>query len=144
MTDPAVTSNIELVERFWAALARRDFDAVGAFMADDGHYVDVPVKDIEPGAYGPAETAARLRLGLEPLHAYELHDGPIVASGQFVITEHAETWEFEPGMSVTLPFTSVMEIRDEKVVRWWDYLDLATLMNAAPPWWVEHIAAGYK
>ena len=81
-----------LVRELWAALARRDFEAVGSFMADDGHYVDVPVKDVEPGATGPAQTAARLRLGLGPLHAYDLHDGPIVASGGYVVTEHAETW----------------------------------------------------
>ena len=33
------------------------------------------------------------------------------------------------------------EIRDGKLVRWWDYWDLGTLMNAAPAWWVEHIMA---
>lgn len=144
MTDPAVASDIELVERFWAALGRRDFEAVGALMADDGHYVDVPVKDLDPGAYGPAETTARLRLGIEPLHDYELHDGSIVAAGGFVVTEHAETWTWEPGASVTLPFASVMEVREGRVQRWWDYFDLSTLMNAAPAWWVEHIAEGYK
>ena len=30
-------------------------------------------------------------------------------------------------------------VRDGKLVRWWDYWDLATLMNSAPAWWVEHI-----
>ena len=39
---------------------------------------------------------------------------------------------------------TVMEVRDGKVHRWWDYFDLSTLMNAAPAWWVEHIAKGYK
>ena len=141
---PDTTADVELVTRFWAALAARDFDAVGAFMAPDGHYVDVPVKDVEPGAFGPAETAARLRLGLAPLHGYELHDGSIVASGSMVVTEHAETWTWEPGVTVTLPFASVMELRDGKVARWWDYFDLNTLMGAAPAWWLEHVAAGYK
>jgi len=137
-------ANIRLVRQFWAALGRRDFAAVGAFMADDGHYIDVPVIGIEDGAFGPAETEARLTLGIAPLQAYELHDGPIVAMGDFVFTEHAETWTWDDTASVRLPFTSVQEIRDSKVQRWWDYLDLSTLMNAAPPWWVEHIAGGYK
>lgn len=140
MTD----ANIALVTDFWAALARRDFDAVGAFMAPQGHYVDVPVIGIDEGAVGPAATAARLRLGIEPLAGYELHDGPIVASGNYVITEHAETWTWDDTASVRLPFTSVMEVEDGMVTRWWDYLDLSTLMNAAPAWWVEHIAAGYQ
>ena len=147
MTDTSpetVSANVALVTEFWAALGRRDFEAVGAFMADDGHYVDVPVIGIDEGAYGPAETTARLALGIAPLQAYEVHDGPIVASGDMVITEHSETWTWDDDHSVTLPFTSVMEVRDGKVSRWWDYLDLSTLMNAAPPWWVEHIAPGYK
>jgi len=136
--------NIALVESFWSALGRRDFVSVGEFMAPDGHYVDVPVLGIDDGAHGPAETEARVRLGLEPLHGYELHDGPIVASGGFVVTEHSETWTWEPELSVRLPFTSVLEIHGGQVARWWDYFDLQTLMNAAPAWWVEHIAAGYK
>ncbi|HEX8802951.1 MAG TPA: limonene-1,2-epoxide hydrolase family protein, partial [Acidimicrobiales bacterium] len=121
----------------------RDFDAVGAHMAPDGHYVDVPVRDVDPGARGPEQTAARLRLGLGPLHAYELHDGPIVAAGGHVVTEHSETWTWEPGVSVTLPFASVMDVAGGKVTRWWDYFDLTTLMGAAPQWWLDHIAAGY-
>lgn len=138
------SENVQLATDFWAALGRRDFAAVGAFMAPDGHYVDVPVIGVDDGAFGPDETEARLRLGIEPLQGYELHDGPIVASGDLVVTEHAETWIWDDDHTVRLPFTSVQEVRDGKVVRWWDYLDLSTLMNAAPPWWVEHIAAGYK
>ena len=42
----------------------------------------------------------------------------------------------------SLPFVSMMQARDGKLVRWWDYWDLATLMNNAPGWWVEHIMAG--
>ncbi|HEX6421279.1 MAG TPA: limonene-1,2-epoxide hydrolase family protein [Acidimicrobiales bacterium] len=140
----ADAANVELVRGFWRALARRDFDAVGAHMAPDGHYVDVAVKDVDPGARGPEETAARLRLGLGPLHGYELHAGPIVASAGYVVTEHSETWTWEPGVSVTLPFTSVMQVAGGKVDRWWDYFDLATLTNAAPGWWLEHIAVGYR
>jgi limonene-1,2-epoxide hydrolase len=136
--------NVELVERFWEALRRRDFAAVGALMSERGHYVDVPVLGVEEGAYGPAETEARLRLGLEQLAGYVLHDGPIVASGDMVVTEHSEEWTWASGEHVRLPFTSVMEVRDGKVDRWWDYFDLSTLMNAAPAAWIESIAGGYK
>jgi len=143
--DPAVTAaNVALVEQFWDALGRRDFAAVGAFMAPEGHYVDVPIMELDPGAFGPAETEARLRLGLEPLLNYELHPGPIVASGSYVITEHAETWTWEEGASILLRFTSVQEVHDGAVTRWWDYLDFTALMAAAPAWWLEHIAPGYK
>jgi limonene-1,2-epoxide hydrolase len=142
MSDPQ--SNTELVLGFWDALRRRDFAEVGSYMSERGHYVDVPVIGVDEGAYGPAETEARLRLGLEPLAGYVLEDGNIAASGDMVITEHAETWTWQTGESVRLPFTSVMEVRDGKVDRWWDYFDLSTLMNAAPAAWVESIAGGYK
>jgi len=142
VSDPQ--SNTELVLLFWDALRRRDFAAVGSYMSERGHYVDVPVIGIDEGAYGPAETEARLRIGLEPLADYVLDDGPIVASGDMVVTEHAEEWTWATGEHVRLPFTSVMEVRDGKVDRWWDYFDLSTLMNAAPAAWVESIAGGYK
>ena len=142
MSDPR--SNTELVRLFWDALRRRDFAEVGSYMSERGHYVDVPVLGVDEGAYGPAETEARLRLGLEPLTGYVLEDGPIVASGDMVVTEHGEEWTWATGEHVRLPFTSVMEVRNGKVDRWWDYLDLATLLNAAPAWWHDHIAPGYK
>jgi len=144
VTDEATAANIALVEAFWEALGRRDFDAVGAFMSERGHYVDVPVLDADEGAFGPAETAARLRLGLQPLENYVLHDGTITASGNRVITEHEESWYWHTGETTTLRFCSVMEVSHGKVDRWWDYFDLAAIMNAAPAWWVEQIMVGYK
>lgn len=136
--------NRAVVERLWEVLGRRDFAAAGACMSESGHYVDVPVLGLDEGAFGPTETEARLRLGIEPLAAYELHPGPITADGDSVITEHAETWTWTTGESVKLRFASVMEVRDGKVDRWWDYFDLATLTNAAPQAWLAHIAPGYK
>jgi limonene-1,2-epoxide hydrolase len=141
MTD--APSNAELIESFWADLFRRDFDAVGAWFTPDGHYTDVPAP--EEGAFGPAEVAARLRLGLEPLARYEHVPGwRIIAQGDVVMTEHVERWTWDSGETVDLPFVSVHELRDGKIVRWWDYWDLGTLMNAAPASWVEHIMVGYK
>ena len=55
-----------------------------------------------------------------------------------------ETWTWDDEHSHTLRFTSVMEVRDGKVDRWWDYLDFGGLFAAAPSWWVDHIAPGYK
>jgi limonene-1,2-epoxide hydrolase len=134
--------NRALVEDFWRALAARDFDACGDFFTADGHYTDVPAP--EEGARGPAAIAARLELGLGPLERYVLRDGSIVADGDMVITEHEEEWYWGTGEQVVLPFVSVMEVRDGKLTRWWDYWDMQTLMNAAPEWWVEHIMQGYQ
>ena len=37
--------NKALIERFWGDLGRRDFEAVGAYFAPDGHYTDVPAPE---------------------------------------------------------------------------------------------------
>jgi limonene-1,2-epoxide hydrolase len=81
--------------------------------------------------------------GLERIAGYEHHLRLMVAEGDTVITEHAETWRWHSGEEVTLPFVSVHELRDGTIMRWWDYWDMQTLMNAAPAWWVEHIMQGY-
>lgn len=135
--------NTELIEAFWADLFARDFDAVASRFSSDGNYRDVPAP--EEGAFGPAEVAARLRLGLAPLARYEHVPGwRIVAQGNTVVTEHVERWTWDSGETVELPFVSVHELDGDRITRWWDYWDLGTLMNAAPASWVEHIMVGYK
>jgi ketosteroid isomerase-like protein len=132
-------TNRELVEKMWVDLyTHRDYDAVGAAFADDGEYTDVasPADDV---ARGPAQIAARLKLGLEPLSSASHDIRLIIAEGDTVVTEHVEHWEWPTGERLSNPFVSVHEVRAGKFVRWWDYWDLATMMNAAPAWWIEHI-----
>ena len=142
MTDMPADTNRARVEDFWRALYDRDFDRVATFFTDESEYTDVasPPEDV---AYGPAQIVARLRLGLERLAGYEHDLRLVVAEGDTVVTEHAETWRWHTGEEVTLPFVSVQELRDGMILRWWDYWDLQTLLGAAPAWWVEHIAQGY-
>jgi ketosteroid isomerase-like protein len=134
--------NKAIIERFWEDLGRRDFDAVAGYFVEDSHYTDVPAP--EDGAMGPAAIVARLRLGIEPLDRYEPLPGKMVAEGDTVILEHSEAWYWASGEHVVLPFVSVFELRAGSIVRWWDYWDLGTLMNAAPQWWLDHIMQGYQ
>jgi ketosteroid isomerase-like protein len=138
-----LASNREIVDAFWEALYRRDYEAVGAFFTDDGEYTDVcsPADDV---ARGPAQVAARLKLGFEKLSGISHTVRLIAVDGDTVVTEHGEHWEWPTGEKVTLPFVSIQELRHGKIVRWHDYWDMATLMNAAPQWWVEHIMQGYQ
>jgi len=136
-------ANKERVRRFWSALYDRDWDAVAGFFAEDSEYTDVPTPP-EDVARGPDQVVARLRLGLASLSGYEHHLRLMVGEGDTVVTEHAETWHWHTGEEVTLPFVSVQELDGGSIVRWWDYWDLSTLMNSAPAWWIEDIAAGYS
>jgi limonene-1,2-epoxide hydrolase len=138
----SMADNRAVVEAFWEALYARDWDRIGTFFTDDARYTDVPSPP-DDIAVGPAQIVARLRLGIEPISSYDHHLELMVAEGDAVVTEHAETWRWHTGEEVTLPFVSVQQLRDGKIVRWFDYWDMQTLMNAAPAWWVEHILQGY-
>jgi limonene-1,2-epoxide hydrolase len=142
-TDADTSANVAVVRAFWAALYERDWEAIASFFADDAAYTDVPSPE-DDIAIGPQQIVARLRLGIEPISAYEHSLRLMVADGDAVVTEHAETWHWHTGESVTLPFVSVQELRDGKIVRWYDYWDLQTLLGAAPAWWIEHIMVGWK
>jgi limonene-1,2-epoxide hydrolase len=130
--------HVALIEKFWTTLyVDRDLDAVGAMFAEDGFYEDVPVDD--GGATGPRQIAARLRIGFAPVKSFDHVIHRIVVDGDTVVTEHAETWNFDDEVSVTLPFVSVQEIRDGKLTLWRDYSNINTLLDSAPAWWIEHI-----
>jgi limonene-1,2-epoxide hydrolase len=130
--------NKSLVASFWQTLYTRDWEAIAAFFAPDGHYEDVPAPD--PGATGPANVVKRLKIGLEPIERYEHELVRMVADGDTVVTEHAETWHWHTGESVRLPFVSIHVIADGKITLWRDYWDLQTLMSGAPAWWIERLA----
>ena len=132
------TSNRRLIEGFWKDLYARDFDAVGAYFADDSLYEDVPAPDA--GAVGPENVVKRLRIGLEPIERYEHHLHRMVADGSTVVTEHTEDWHFHTGEVVSLPFVSIHVIEAGKIKLWRDYWDLNTLMSGAPQWWIERLA----
>ena len=57
------------------------------------------------------------------------------------MTEHAETWHWPTGETVTLPFVSVQRVVGDHIVLWKDYWDYQTLMNAAPADWQERLAS---
>ena len=140
---PTAEANRRRVQAFWARALRAGLGRPSAGSSSaDSEYTDVP-SPADDVAHGPDQIVARLRLGLERISGYEHALRLMVAEGDVVVTEHAETWHWHTGEQVTLPFVSVHELRDGAIVRWWDYWDLQTLMSAAPAWWIEHIMQGY-
>lgn len=135
-----MSSPREVAAAFWEALYARDWPRIRSFFDEESIYYDVPVG---PGAAGrgPASIEARLRLGLEGLASYSHTPGVVVAEGDLVVTEHAETWVWESGEEVTLRFVSVQRVRNGKIVLWKDYWDQQTLMAAAPASWHQRLEA---
>jgi limonene-1,2-epoxide hydrolase len=134
-----VTTDTQVVNALWDALAARDWDAIKPLLTPDAIYFDVPVGP-HGAARGPDDIVKRLKIGLEPLADYTNHDGVLVSDGQNVLYEHSETWTWDTGEVAVLPFVTVHEVRDGKVSLWKDYWDYATLLNAAPQDWLERIA----
>jgi ketosteroid isomerase-like protein len=135
MTDTAAT-----VRGLWAALSRRDWDAVAPFLADDCIYLDVPYGPTL-AARGPTDIIARIKIGFEPLSDYRNHDGLLVVDGDDAIYEHSERWEWPTGEVAVLPFVTVHRVRDGAITLWKDYWDSATLVNSAPASWMADLAA---
>jgi limonene-1,2-epoxide hydrolase len=129
---------VALVEGFWEALYTRDWPRIRSFFSADSVYWDVPTGPAT-AARGPEAIEARLRLGLDTLSGYEHTRGAIVAGDGLVVTEHAETWHWETGESVTLPFVSVQRVDGNHILVWRDYWDYQTLWNAAPPAWHDRL-----
>jgi len=138
MTEISAVAVEDVVIGMWQALSRRDWDAVQTFLAEDCLYVDMPVPAL--AARGPEDIVKRLKIGLEPLAAYENHDGVLVANGSDVIYEHSETWTFASGEQGVLRFVTVHEVADSKITVWKDYWDMNSLVAFAPPNHFENLA----
>lgn len=141
----SVESAIEdTVLGMWAALSRRDWAAMSAFLAEDCIYVDMPIGPTA-AARGPGDIVKRLKCGLEPLAAYQNHDGVLVSNGVDVFYEHSETWNWVSGETALLRFVTVHRVEDRgglpKIVLWKDYWDFGALLNNAPKDWMEQLAA---
>ncbi len=130
--------NKTIVQRYWDALAARDWDTMASLLTADAHYTDVGTPG--PGGIGPAGVLRRLRIGLEPLSGYSHRPGTtMIAEGDVVMTEHTERWEFHTGEVIDHSFVSVTQLRDGQICRWHDYSNIPNITDNAPQWWLEHI-----
>lgn len=131
--------NKAVVQRYWDALAARDWDGLKTMLTDDAHYTDVGID--ATGGTGPDGVVDRLKIGLEPLEGYDHLPGTnMIAEGDLVMTEHTERWTFHTGEVIDHSFVSVTQLRDGKICRWHDYSHLGNIIDNAPAWWLERIA----
>ena len=129
-----------VVKDMWAAVYDRDWDRLREFFTEDSIYYDVPTGPTT-AAKGPDGIVARLRLGLDELAEYSQVYGAVATTGETVMVEHAETWVWASGETVTLPFVTVHRVVGHKVLLWKDYWDYETLRRGAPSGWEERLMA---
>ena len=138
---PSTDANRALVARFWDDLYAHRFDALGAYFTDDAEYDDIPIPAAK--VFGPAAIVRKLEIGFGRVPGHRHHVHRMVAEGDTVVTEHTEDWCFADDHVVSLPFVSVQMVRDGKIALWRDYSNMATLLEAAPAWWLEHVTSAW-
>lgn len=123
----ATRTPVEIVTTFLAAMARKDYDAGLALVADDCEYENLPMGKVT----GPAGVRAVLEPFFAPVLENDLKVLRRAAEGSLVFLERLDRHRLADRW-VELPVTGVFEVRDGKIVLWRDYFDLQTLMQRWP------------
>lgn len=118
---------IEIVTAFLEAMARKDYDAGLAFVADDCEYENLPMGKVT----GPAGVRAVLEPFFAPVLENDLQVLRQASEGPLVFLERLDRHRLTDRW-VELPVTGVFEVRDGRIVLWRDYFDLQTLMQRWP------------
>ncbi len=131
-------SDAEIVEAFFEAIYRLDFDAAVEFFTEDASYHDLPVPT------DPAVGKEAIRRKLDFMIAggvtsmdYEIRN--ILGGGDTVLVERTETWHFPSGATPTLRVMCAIELDDNKIAAWREYWNGEELMSQMPPEFFEGI-----
>ena len=131
-------SDVEVVEAFFEAIYRLDFDAAVEFFTEDASYHDLPVPT------DPAVGKEAIRRKLDFMIAggvtsmdYEILN--ILGGGETVLVERTETWHFPSGAAPTLRVMCTIELDDDKIAAWREYWNGEELMSQMPPEFFEGV-----
>ena len=117
---PATAESI--VRDFLGAWPRRDLVELMSYFAPDAVYHNVPVAPCV-GAAAIRETFAGF---LASMPGIVLDVVNLVANGPLVMAERIDRFVMPNGHRFDLPVTGVFEVRDDKIVAFRDYFNLAS------------------
>ncbi len=120
------SDNVQTVERFCAAFARRDSAELVEFFADGGVYHNMPMAPVT----GKDAIKGVLDMFLGPAQSVEFVMLQIAGTGDVVLTERLDKFVLG-GKTVELPVAGVFELKDGKITAWRDYFDMATWTKQA-------------
>lgn len=129
-----MSTSEDVVRAYFDALNERDYEQLAALFSDDCEFVSVAsgVKFT-----GTASMLHGLREFAEAFPDWSVEVTNIVASGPYVVTEWKTTGtqegvfrgESPTGIRFRRDGCSVAEVEDERIVRYRDYYDRATLLE---------------
>ena len=114
-------SPTEIVNRFIAAVERKDLDAALALVTDDVEYDNVPMAKV----HGPDAVRATLEPFLAGAAEVEWVVHREAATGDVVMNERTDRFRMG-GRWIEIPVVGVWELRGGKIALWRDYFDLAS------------------
>ena len=119
-----MSSNLDTVNAFLLAAAKREYDTALAMLAEDVEYQNMPL----PPVHGREAVRETLEALLGMCTGFEVITHREVAAGDTVMNERTDRFELK-GKWVDLPVAGVFVVRDDQIVLWRDYFDLPTIMN---------------
>ncbi len=132
------SDNVSVARTFHEAWAERNPDRGAAVIADDCEFVDVPRGEIQHGPDGYRHDYERWRTAF-PDGTVEITN--IIAEGDWVVVEFTNsgtnTGPLRTAMGVSpptnrkieIPYCSVMQIKNGKVISGRDYYDVSTILG---------------
>jgi len=122
------SDNVETVQEFCAAFARRDSAELLEYFADGAVYHNMPMAPVA----GKDAIKGVLDMFLKPAQSVEFVMLRIAGAGDAVLTERLDRFVLG-GRAVELPVAGVFELKDGKITAWRDYFDMATWTKQAAP-----------
>ncbi|MES2492176.1 MAG: limonene-1,2-epoxide hydrolase family protein [Pseudomonadota bacterium] len=117
------TEDERTVLHFCSLWAKQDVDGIVEHFTPDGEYIDMPL----PPRRGHAEIRAYVE-GIFKAFRCEIETLRIASAGSVVFTERVDylTRTDDAKPTVPLPVAGIFEMKDGKIWRWREYLDLRT------------------
>jgi limonene-1,2-epoxide hydrolase len=130
--------DVDIVEGFFEAIYRLDFDAAIEFLTEDASYHDLPL----PTDPTVGKDAIRRKLdfmiagGVTSMD-YEIRH--ILGGDDVVLVERSETWHFPSGANPTLRVMCAIELENGRIKAWREYWNGEELMSQMPPEFFEGV-----
>ena len=132
------SDNVSVAHTFHEAWAERNPDRGAAVIADDCKFVDVPRGEIQHGPDGYRHDYERWRTAF-PDGTVKITN--VIAEGDWVVVEFTNSGrntgplqtargDFPPtNRKIEIPYCSVMQIKNGKVISGRDYYDVSTILS---------------
>jgi len=133
-----MATSVEIVEAFFAAIYRLDFDGAIELMTDDASYHDLPLPT-DPTVGKPAIRKKLDYMVAGGVTAMDYEIRHILGDDDVVLVERSETWHFPSGARPHLRVMCAIELVDGQIAAWREYWNGEELMSQMPPEFFEGI-----